>query len=61
MSLTPKEQELDIEQMLDRIEEIIANGELPKGLAGALMSQSLEEFHQRLSNRLEALQTLLKK
>ena len=61
MSLTPKEQAMDIDQMLHRIEEIIVKGELPDNLAGDLMSQSLAEFHEKLSERLDALQKQLKK
>ncbi|SIT81251.1 hypothetical protein SAMN05421665_1241 [Yoonia rosea] len=61
MSLTPEEQAMDIGQILDRIKEIIVNGELPDNLAGDLMSQSLTEFHEKLSKRLDALQEQLKK
>jgi hypothetical protein len=61
MSLTPDEQALDIEQMLNRIEEIIVSEELPNNLAGDLMSQSLHEFHERLSVRIAELQDRLKK
>lgn len=61
MSLTPKEQVMDIEQMLYRIEEIITKGELPNNLAGDLMSESLHEFHDKLSKRLGALQAKLEK
>lgn len=60
MKLTPQEQVMDIEQMLDRIEEIIVNGELPNNLAGELMSQSLHEFHDKLSKRLADIQDKLK-
>jgi hypothetical protein len=61
MSLTPKEQVLDIEQMLARIEEIIIDGELPtKNLAGDLMSQSITEFREKLSKKIAELQEVLK-
>lgn len=59
MSLTPEERAMDIEQMLDRIEEIIVNGELPNNLAGDLMSQSLQEFRDKLAKRLTTLQDKL--
>jgi len=61
MNLTPDEQALDIEQMLDCIEDIIVNEELPTNLAGDLMSQSIHEFHERLSARLAKLQARLEK
>lgn len=61
MTLTPNEQALDIEQMLDRIEAIIVSGELPTNLAGNLMSQSLHGFHERLAARLAELQARLDK
>jgi hypothetical protein len=60
MSLTPKEQVLDIEQMLARIEEIIIDGELPTNLAGDLMSQSITEFREKLSKKIAELQEVLK-
>ena len=61
MKLTPQEGVMDIEQMLNRIEEIIDNGELPNNLAGDLMSKSLVEFHDKLSKRLAEIQGKLKK
>jgi hypothetical protein len=61
MSLTTKEQVLDIEQMLARIKEIIIDEELPTNLAGDLMSQSITEFHEKLSKKLAELQAVLKK
>ncbi len=61
MSHTSEKQVLGIEQMLDRIEDVIVNGELPTNLAGDLMSRSLIEFHEKLSTRLASLQEQLKK
>ena len=61
MSHTSEKQVLGIEQMLDRIEDVIVNGELPTNLAGDLMSRSLIEFHEKLSTRLARLQEQLKK
>ena len=55
MELTPDEQILDIEQMLDIIVNIINTNELPINLSGDLMSASLIEFHQKLSVRLESM------
>lgn len=60
MSLTPKEQVMDINQLLDSIEEIIVKGELPDNLSGDLISQSLTDFHAKLSKKLDALQKKLK-
>lgn len=60
MKLTPKEQAIDIEKTLDRIEEIIVKRELPQGLVGDLMSQSLDEFHRKLAERFAKLQSQLK-
>lgn len=59
MTLTPEEQIEDIEQMLDKIEEIIVSGDLPKGLAGDLMSKSHMDRYERLQDRLAKLQDLL--
>ena len=59
MTLTPEEQITDIEQMLDRIEDIIVSGDLPKGLAGDLMSKSHMDRYERLQDRLAKLQDLL--
>jgi hypothetical protein len=61
MSLTPKEQILDIEHLLARIKEIIIDKELPTNLAGDLISQSIIEFHEKLSKKLAELQAVLKK
>ena len=59
MTLTPEEQITDIEQMLDRIEDIIVSGDLPKGLAGDLMSKAHMERYERLQLRLAELQDRL--
>jgi len=50
----------EMEALLDRIEDIILKGELPRNLAGDLMSQSLEKFYDKLSSRLEAIQSTLR-
>lgn len=60
MTLTPEEQVRDIEQMLDKIEEIIVSGDLPRGYAGKLMSKSHMDRYERLQVRLAELQDLLK-
>ncbi|UMA67259.1 hypothetical protein LVO79_20990 (plasmid) [Roseivivax marinus] len=59
MTLTPEKQIEDIEQMLDKIEDIIVSGDLPKGLAGDLMSKSHMDRYERLQDRLAKLQDLL--
>ena len=59
MMLTPEEQIEDIEQMLGKIEEIIVSGDLPKGLAGDLMSKSHMDRYERLQDRVAKLQDLL--
>lgn len=60
MSLTPKEEAIDIEKALDEIETVIVENKLPNNLGGNLMSESLIEFHSKLSDRLSALQDCLK-
>lgn len=56
MNLTPNEQITDIEQMLTKIKDIIISGDIPKGLAGDLLSQSLLVRYDRLSAQLAQLQ-----
>lgn len=56
MNLTPNEQITDIEQMLTKIKDIITSGDLPTGLAGDLLSQSLLDRYDRLSAQLAQLQ-----
>jgi hypothetical protein len=51
----------EIYSLLDRIEEILTNGRLPRNAAGDLMSGSLSDFHSKLSARLSDLQKKLER